>query len=56
MPAPVVANCPPGLEYLSEIDQMLVKQQVELLEGEGQLSRVGKSEVDGWLGVECVDG
>ena len=30
-PAPV--NCPPGLEYLTQIDQLLVKQQVELLEG-----------------------
>lgn len=29
-PAPV--NCPPGLEYLTQIDQLLVKQQVELLE------------------------
>ncbi|XP_066285599.1 phospholipid scramblase 2-like [Branchiostoma lanceolatum] len=25
-------GCPPGLEYLCEIDQLLVKQQVELLE------------------------
>ena len=26
-------GCPPGLEYLTQIDQVLVKQQVELLEG-----------------------
>ena len=26
-------GCPPGLEYLAQIDQLLVKQQVELLEG-----------------------
>ena len=25
--------CPPGLEYLCYIDQLLVKQQVELFEG-----------------------
>ena len=31
---PAPANCPPGLEYLTQIDQLLVKQQVELLEGE----------------------
>ncbi|XP_072034292.1 phospholipid scramblase 1-like isoform X2 [Amphiura filiformis] len=28
----VPANCPPGLEYLTQIDQLLVQQQVELLE------------------------
>ena len=36
MPAPqaamVPANCPPGLEYLTQIDQLIVKQKVELLE------------------------
>lgn len=26
------ADCPPGLEYLTTIDQLLVKQKVELLE------------------------
>ena len=26
-------NCPPGLEYLTQVDQLLVHQQVELLEG-----------------------
>lgn len=25
-------GCPPGLEYLTTIDQLLVKQKVELLE------------------------
>lgn len=28
-----VPNCPKGLEYLTTLDQILVKQQVELLEG-----------------------
>jgi len=28
-----VPGCPPGLEYLCQVDQLLVKQQVELLEG-----------------------
>lgn len=32
MPAPLVPDCPPGLEYLTQIDQLLVKQKVELLE------------------------
>ena len=31
--APVPAETTPGLEYLTEIDQLFVEQQVELLEG-----------------------
>ena len=35
MPVPqeTIPGCPPGLEYLTQIDQLLVHQQVELLEG-----------------------
>ncbi|XP_074653998.1 phospholipid scramblase 2-like isoform X2 [Tubulanus polymorphus] len=32
MTRPQVPGCPPGLEYLTQIDQLLVHQQVELLE------------------------
>ena len=35
MPVPqeTVPGCPPGLEYLTQVDQLLVNQQIELLEG-----------------------
>lgn len=32
MPKPEVPGCPPGLEYLTQIDQIIVNQKVELLE------------------------
>ena len=33
MPAPPAPlGCPPGLEYLTQLDQILVNQQVELTE------------------------
>lgn len=31
-PTQTVPGCPPGLEYLTQVDQLLVNQQVELLE------------------------
>ena len=34
MPKPaVIPGCPPGLEYLTQVDQLLIHQQVEMLEG-----------------------
>jgi len=32
MVAQAPSNCPPGLEYLTQIDQLIVKQQIELFE------------------------
>ena len=33
MQRPEVPGCPPGLEYLTMVDQILAHQAVELLEG-----------------------
>lgn len=33
IPQAIPQNCPNGLQYLSTINQLLVKQQVEVLEG-----------------------
>ncbi|KAJ6669364.1 hypothetical protein lerEdw1_008173 [Lerista edwardsae] len=31
-PLPAIPNCPPGLEYLTQIDQLKIEQQLEVLE------------------------
>ncbi|XP_067234375.1 phospholipid scramblase 2 isoform X4 [Chanodichthys erythropterus] len=32
VPNPGIPGCPPGLEYLTQVDQLLIKQKVELIE------------------------
>ncbi|KAA8580716.1 hypothetical protein FQN60_013674 [Etheostoma spectabile] len=32
VPNPEITGCPPGLEYLTQVDQLLIKQKVELVE------------------------
>ncbi|RTG89152.1 uncharacterized protein DC041_0001732 [Schistosoma bovis] len=34
MQRPAVINCPPGLEYLTQIDQLLIKQVIDAIESE----------------------
>ncbi|XP_053565982.1 phospholipid scramblase 2 [Bombina bombina] len=51
MPVPeTIPNCPPGLEYLSQIDQLLVHQQVELLEALTGFETNNKYEIKNSMG------
>ncbi|XP_010978878.1 phospholipid scramblase 2 isoform X1 [Camelus dromedarius] len=51
MPAPPPpSNCPPGLEYLSQIDQLLIHQQIELLEVLTGFETSNKYEIKNSLG------
>lgn len=53
MPIPVVqSDCPPGLEYLTQIDQLLIKQQVELLEAFTSFETNNKYKVQNSLGQQ----
>ncbi|XP_069976399.1 phospholipid scramblase 2 isoform X2 [Penaeus vannamei] len=52
MPAPQVPNCPPGLEYLTQIDQIIVQQQVELLEAFTGFETSNKYKVKNSLGQQ----
>lgn len=45
-----VPNCPPGLEYLTMIDQLLVKQQIRLAEVLIGFEQNNKFEVKNSLG------
>jgi len=53
MPVPAgIPGCPPGLEYLSQIDQLLVKQKVEMLELISGLETNNKYEVKNSMGQD----
>jgi len=53
MPVPSgIPGCPPGLEYLTQIDQLLVKQKVEILEMLSGLETNNKYEVKNSMGQD----
>lgn len=45
-----IPNCPPGLEYLATVDQLLVHQMVELLEAFTGFETNNKYEIKNTLG------
>ncbi|XP_072474332.1 phospholipid scramblase 4-like isoform X2 [Notamacropus eugenii] len=47
---PPLPNCPPGLEYLSQLDKILVHQQIEILELITQFESNNRYEVKNSLG------
>ncbi|XP_077204867.1 phospholipid scramblase 1-like [Paroedura picta] len=51
MPAtPPILNCPPGLEYLAQIDQILIHQQTEFLEAMTSIESNNKYQIKNALG------
>ncbi|XP_078266561.1 phospholipid scramblase 2-like isoform X2 [Rhinoraja longicauda] len=53
MPMPLgIPNCPPGLEYLTQVDQLLVHQQVELLEALTGFETNNKFQIKNSLGQQ----
>lgn len=47
-----VPGCPPGLEYLCQIDQLLVKQQIELLEAFTGWESANKYKIQNTMGQQ----
>ena len=45
-------NCPPGLQYLTQVDQLLVKQKVEMLEAFTGFETKNKYKIKNSLGQE----
>merc|ERR1711976_125267 len=53
MPVPTgIPGCPPGLEYLTQIDQLLVKQKVEVLEMMTGIETANKYKVKNSMGQD----
>lgn len=48
-----MANCPPGLEYMTQLDQLLVQQKVELFEAFTDIETKNKYVIKNSLGQQC---
>ena len=53
-PQNVPVGCPPGLQYLTMVDQLLVKQKVEILEAvTGDIQLIYLKEINSLLQWPC---
>lgn len=52
-PTEIIPGCPPGLEYLTQLDQILVHQQVELFEVVTGIETNNKYAIKNSLGQQC---
>ena len=52
-PTQVIPGCPPGLQYLAQLDQILVHQQIELLEAIGGCEMNNKYVLKNSAGQQC---
>ncbi|XP_078483076.1 phospholipid scramblase 1-like [Ciona intestinalis] len=52
MPASV-PGCPPGLEYLTQLDQVLIQQQVEIFEAMTDIETKNRYAIKNTLGQQC---
>ncbi|XP_018596475.1 phospholipid scramblase 2 isoform X2 [Scleropages formosus] len=50
VPNPPIPGCPPGLEYLTQVDQLLIKQKVELIEALAGFESNNKYEIRNSMG------
>jgi len=48
-----LGNCPPGLEYLTQLDQLLIQQKVELFEAFTDIETKNKYVIKNSLGQQC---
>ncbi|PIK54843.1 hypothetical protein BSL78_08272 [Apostichopus japonicus] len=51
-PPPAIPGCPPGLEYLTQLDQILVHQQVELFEAFTGIETKNRYQIKNALGQQ----
>lgn len=48
-----IAGCPPGLEYMATLDQLLIQQQVELFEAMTGIETKNKYAIKNSVGQQC---